>query len=55
MLKNVPISLSGPALKPCQIDILSNIGLGGYNNLIGSMVWQYFYTNYRCIMIFINY
>ena len=46
MLKNVPISLSGPimniilALKPCHFDILSNIG--GYNNLIGGMGRQYF-------------
>ena len=46
MLKNVPISLSGPvmnklALKLCHFDILSNI----YNNLIGGMGRQYFLHN----------
>ena len=45
MLENVPISLSGPAmniklaLKLCHFDTL-----GGYNNLIGGMGLQYFYT-----------
>ena len=59
MLKNVPISLSGPvmiiklALKLCHFYILRNIG--GYNNLSGGMGRQFFYTNYRRIMIFINY
>ena len=46
MLKNVPISLSGPVmnikLETLSFDILSNIGLGGYNNLIGGMGWEYF-------------
>ena len=59
MLKNFPISLSGLvmniklAFEICHFDIQAI--LGGYNNLIGSKGRQIFYTNYRCIMIFITY
>ena len=41
MLKNVPISLSGPVIKLA----LKQATLGGYNNLIGGMGQQYFLNN----------
>ena len=43
------------ALKVCHFDILSNIGLATIT-LLEAWAGNIFYTtNYRCIMIFINY
>ena len=56
MLKNIPISLSGPvmnirlALKLCHVDILSNIGWLQLNRRHGQAIFFYT-TNYRRIII----
>ena len=61
MLKNVPISVSGlvmnikSAWKLCHFDILSNIGVATITYLEAWAGNIFYITNYRYLMIFINY